>query len=154
MNQAGLRARLTHDAPAFAAATTHSPDTGIARAIGAAPLATRATEIPVAAAPVGTLIWRVADTSAPHRQQAAPSRDAGNRGALMRTADNDRQDAGSAAVPGAPGSVRSPVQAGIATGAVSPPPSADPSRLAEEVMRLLARRIHIERERRGGKIWR
>ena len=102
----------------------------------------RTAEISMAGPAAPALIWRSADNPAPPGRPAQPA-DAGR----ARTIDN----AGAAAESSA--SAQSTIQAETAAQA-TPAAGPDIDQIAEQVTRLLARRIEIERERRGARGWR
>ncbi len=110
----------------------------------------RVAEIPAAASHADpTLVWRAANETGA-RAWPARSRDAGSNGVLMRAGTEDVTDAGSAAAPSAPASVPPATGASAATPA-APAPRLDMNRLAEQVTRLIVRRLEVERERRWGR---
>jgi hypothetical protein len=102
---------------------------------------TRTAERPVTVPVGGALIWRTADN--PARREAVSG------GVAMGTDAGDRKSVAAAAEPTPPAS---PNLSGAAACA-APPSLPDMNRLVDDVMRLVVRRIHIERERRGGKLW-
>ncbi|MFO1429732.1 MAG: hypothetical protein U1F76_06275 [Candidatus Competibacteraceae bacterium] len=113
------------------------------------PLA-RTSEIAAEAPSVApTLVWRVVDA----QESRAIPRSLGSTAevAIMRTASTGAND-------GASSPAASAVDAGAPDNTTVIPDAArvalpDLNRLAEQVMRLIVRRIEIERDRRGGKAW-
>ncbi len=134
----------THDA-APAHAKHRSSPTGGAIA--------RVAEIPAAASHADpTLVWRAANETGA-RAWPARSRDAWSSGVLMRAGTEDATDAGSATTPSAPAAVPPAADAATAGTLTAPAPAPDMNQLAEQVTRLIVRRLEVERERRGGKRW-
>jgi hypothetical protein len=112
----------------------------------------QAAEIRNAAGPPGpTLIWRAADAVGARPQ---PGRSLGeDRHAMVMRAEAERSR--EARAPVAQGlHAGMPSRTGMDGAAASlPMPMTDLNQVAERVMRLIARRLAVERERRGGKQW-
>jgi hypothetical protein len=101
----------------------------------------RAAAAPGTAAVTGGLIWRSADNPTRDREVG--------RGELVTHAG--AEDRPRAAAETEPSRAESPIRPDVPACA-GPQPVPDMNRLADAVMRLIVRRIHIERER-GGKPW-
>jgi hypothetical protein len=96
-----------------------------------------------------TLVWRAADNANP-RARSARLPDGGSGGVLMRAGVGDVTDHGSASS----WSTSAPVEAPVAGAPHAPSsPALDVNRLAEHIIGVIARRLEIERERRGGAGW-
>jgi hypothetical protein len=97
----------------------------------------RAAEIPAVAAPAAmAMVWRRPDDA-----RAVPGRDA-----VVMRAMADGSNAGVSSLSGA---------TGLDALAAAPPaaPMPDLNRLADQVTRMIVRRLEVERERRGGTRW-
>jgi nicotinate-nucleotide--dimethylbenzimidazole phosphoribosyltransferase len=136
--------RVSSDLPLVTARKLNSDDAPAAAATfdRAAPAMARvaATSLAAAAPVAPTLVWRAPDSLATRVAPARPSDQAGT--VLMRAT----AEAPAATAPGAPAT--EPAAPGDAA-----TPALDIPHLAEQVTRLIARRLEIEGERRGGRRW-
>jgi hypothetical protein len=126
----------------LAAPTARSPSTVVSEAPS---VIARTAEIAAGSAPAPTLVWRRA---APAVTPAVDQR--GETWVARSGADGARVGATPIAMP--PAGPASPVS----PAAASPPaaaPMPDLNRLAEQVTRIIVRRLEVEHERRGGKRW-
>jgi hypothetical protein len=110
------------------------------------PIARTAELRPAAAPAAPTLVWRAGH--APAAQVARQAHALPQGPAIMRTTADDGADGGSTMPAGAASSA-APAAAALASAAAAP----DIAELADQVSRVLARRLEVERERRGGTGW-
>jgi hypothetical protein len=134
------RKTVDHVAPPLLAAAATRASGHAATSSGSPPPRVRAVAVPAVASAGGVLIWRTADDLVRDVGRGGLAMGPGAEGRPNASAETEPSQAASPSRPDAP-----------AWAALQPVP--DMSRLADEVMRLVVRRIHVERERRGGKLW-
>ena len=121
-------------------------------AVGASARTTEMPPAPASATP--TMVWRAADAG-PHPASDRSSAAGRNTAMLMRsTADTD-SGAGPSSSPITGTSMPSPAASlnGLSSAPASSTPMPDLGQLAEQVTRLIVRRLEVERDRRGGRSW-
>jgi hypothetical protein len=145
----GRAAEISIAAPSVPSLIWRSPDndarkTGVlmradAEAVHGSAIVAAPSPPSIAAPSVPTLIWR------------SPGNDARSTAALMRAGAEAVDGSATVAAPRLPASVPAP-QTDAATSA-APASTPDVNHLADQVTRLIVRRLEIECERRGGKRW-
>lgn len=71
---------------------------------------------------------------------------------LLRSEAEGTYDAATSVTPNTPASVPSAIGVG-GSSATAPAPMPNLNQLAEQVTRMIVRRLEVERDRRGGKTW-